>query len=86
MAIALTDTDPEADRVHLALLRGASPARRLRLALSLSDSVIALSRGALGRGVPAGGEPVAAALRFVAVHYGADLAAGIGRRLGRADR
>jgi hypothetical protein len=39
---ALTDTDPEARRVQMELLRRASPERRLRLALSLSRSVLTL--------------------------------------------
>jgi len=40
----LSDTGAEAARVHMDLLRRASPARRLQLALSLSRSVLALSR------------------------------------------
>ena len=45
----LTDTDPEAARVQMDLLRRASPARRLRLALSLSESVLSLSRAGIAR-------------------------------------
>jgi len=36
----LTDTDPETGRVHLEMLRSASPHQRLRLALSLSGTVM----------------------------------------------
>jgi hypothetical protein len=73
VAPGLTDTDPETERVHLDLLRRASPSRRLRLALSLSQTVMSLSRDGLARR-----DPVASAeelgLRFVALHYGAALA------------
>jgi hypothetical protein len=50
---SLTDTDPEAARVQMDLLRRASPARRLRLALSLSESVLSLSRAGIARLVAA---------------------------------
>lgn len=69
----LGDTDPETERVHLELLRSAGPARRIRLALSLSRSVIGLSRDGLARRL-AGVPPESVGLRFVALHYGADLA------------
>jgi hypothetical protein len=70
---SLSDTDPEAERAHLELLRSASPARRIRLALSLSRSVMGLSRDGLSRRMP-NASPEERALRFVALHYGADLA------------
>jgi hypothetical protein len=73
VAAGLRDTDPEAERVQLELLRRAGPARRLQLALSLSRSVMSLSRGGIARGL-AGASPEEQGLRFVAVHYGADLA------------
>jgi hypothetical protein len=70
---SFTDTDPETAEAQLALLRSASPARRLRLALSLSRSVIELSRAGLRRRMPeASGAELD--LRFVALHYGAELA------------
>jgi hypothetical protein len=73
MEHGLSDTDPETERVHLELLQRASPARRIRLALSLSRTVMSLSRNGLARRMPdATDEEVA--LRFVALHYGADLA------------
>jgi hypothetical protein len=69
----LSDTDPEADRVHLALLRGASPSRRLRLALSMSRTAMSLALEGLGRRFPeASAEEVR--LRFVALLYGGTLA------------
>jgi hypothetical protein len=69
----LNDTDPETERVHLELLRRASPGRRIRLALSLSRTVMGLSRGGLARRLPEL-SPEEVGLRFVALHYGADLA------------
>lgn len=69
----LTDTDPEAARVQMDLLRRASPARRLRLALSLSRSVLALSRGGIARRLPRA-SPEEVGLEFVRLHYGEDLA------------
>jgi hypothetical protein len=71
--VALSDTDPEAEAVQLSLLRAASPARRLRLALSLSRTVMSLSRDALARADP-GASPEAIGLRFVELNYGAELA------------
>jgi hypothetical protein len=69
----LSDTDPETERVHLELLRRAAPGRRIRLALSLSRTVMGLSRGGLARRLP-GATPEELGLRFVALHYGAELA------------
>jgi hypothetical protein len=69
----LSDTDPETERVHLELLRRASPARRLRLALSLSRTVMMLSRSGLARRHE-DASPEEIGLRFVALHYGSDLA------------
>jgi hypothetical protein len=73
MGHGLSDTDPETERVHLELLRRASPARRIRLALSLSRTVMGLSRGGLARRMP-DASPEEVGLRFVALHYGAALA------------
>ena len=70
---SLTDTDPEAARVQLELLRRASPARRLRLALSLSESVLSLSRAGIARRLP-GASPREIGLEFVRLHYGEELA------------
>jgi len=73
VAPELSDTDPETERVHLDLLRRASPGRRIRLALSLSQTTVALSRGGLARR-HAEASPEEIGLRFVALHYGAGLA------------
>jgi hypothetical protein len=71
--VGLSDTDLETERVHLELLRRAAPSRRIRLALSLSRSVISLSRDGLARRL-AGASPEDVGIRFVALHYGAGLA------------
>ena len=67
------DTDAEAERVQLDLLRRAGTARRLQLALSLSRTVMSLSRGGIARRLE-DASPEELGLRFVALHYGADLA------------
>jgi len=71
--MALTDTDPEAERVQLELLRQATPGRRVALALSLSRSVIELSRRGIAARMP-GATDQEVGLRFVALHYGEGLA------------
>ena len=69
----LSDTDTETAAAHLALLRAATADRRLALALSLSRSVMALTRDAIVRRDPdASDEEVG--LRFVARCYGDELA------------
>jgi hypothetical protein len=74
------DTDPEAERVQIALLRRAGVARRARLALELSAQVIGLARRALRRAAEPATEEQAA-LRFVELHYGRDLAVGLREHL-----
>ena len=73
MERGLSDTDPEAERVHVELLRAASPSRRLHLAFSLSRTAMSLSRGALARDL-ADASPEEIGLRFVALNYGTELA------------
>ena len=73
MRQGLSDTDAETERVHLELLRRAGPARRIRLALSLSRTVMSLSRDGLARRLE-DASPEDVGLRFVALHYGDDLA------------
>ncbi len=70
------DTDPETERVHLELLRQAGVGRRAQMALSLSAQVIGLARLAIRRSAGVT-EPVEVGLRFVELHYGHDLAAGV---------
>jgi hypothetical protein len=68
------DTDAEADRVQIELLRAATPARRVALALSLTATVVGLSRRALARQDPSADEETLG-LRFVELNYGRELAA-----------
>ena len=73
MERGLSDTDPEAERLQLQLLRATSPSRRLRLALSLSRTVMSLARDGLARSFP-GASTEEIGLRFVALNYGPELA------------
>jgi hypothetical protein len=75
-----TDTDTEAERVQIELLRRASCARRTSLAFSLSRTVIQLARRAIRRAHP-GASQAELGLLFVSVHYGDDLARAMRSRL-----
>jgi hypothetical protein len=70
------DTDPDAERVQLDLLRAASPAQRAGLAVALTTNAIAASRRALERGSPDATEEEID-LRFVELNYGPELAAAV---------
>ena len=70
------DTDAEADRAHIDLLRSATPARRAALALSLTATVVGLARLALARQDP-GANDEEIGLRFVELNYGREIAAGL---------
>lgn len=73
MPSSLSDTRPEAEAIQMELLRRASPARRLSLAFSLSESVCALSRRAIRRANP-GLSDDEVGLRFLSLHFGEELA------------
>jgi hypothetical protein len=79
-----SDTDPDVLRLQADLLRRATPARRLQLALSLSASVIGLACAGICRRSP-GISDDDARLQFVEIHYGAELAQELRARL-LADR
>ena len=85
MSARPADTDADAERVQVELLRAAPVARRLRLALSVTATVVGAARRALVRA-----QPEASArdldVRFVELHYGADLATGLRNDLERRDR
>jgi hypothetical protein len=66
------DTDPEAERVQIELLRRAGPTRRASMALSLSAQVIGLARRAILRSLPGTSEREVSLL-FVERHYGREL-------------
>lgn len=76
MSSGLTDTDEQTAAVHLAMLRQATPDQRLALALSLSRSVVALTRDAIARAMPdaSGAER---GVEFVSRCYGVELADGV---------
>jgi hypothetical protein len=76
------DTTPDAERVQVDLLRAASVARRLHTAFSLSATVMTLARRALARAQPHA-SPRELDRRFVELHYGAELAAGLRKELDR---
>jgi hypothetical protein len=67
------DTDPQAELKQIELLRSASVARRTAIAFSLSETVIGLARRAIQRANPQL-SPQDALVRFVAIHYGPELA------------
>jgi hypothetical protein len=74
------DTHPSAHRVQIELIRQASPARRFALAASLTRFTVEASRSALRYRYPDEDER-SIAIRWVALHYGPDLAAGVAQRL-----
>jgi hypothetical protein len=82
MQVEFTDADPAAERVQVTLLRDAGTARRLALALSLTDTVHDLARSAIARTLHVA-DQTEVRLRFVELHYGRDLAEAIRRRLAR---
>ena len=76
----LSDTTPEAGSLQIELLRQATPARRAGLALSLSATVLQLAHAGIRRRSPSISQ-VEAALQFVDIHYGAELARAVRHRL-----
>jgi hypothetical protein len=79
------DTAVEAERVQIGLLRAASVSRRLHLAWSLSARAMTAARGAIARAEP-GLSDLDRDLRFVAVHYGPDIARAVRQSLARSTR
>ncbi len=73
MSWGLGDTDPEAERVQLALLRAAPVACRLQAACDLSSLAVGLARRALRRAHPEADDDQLDLL-FVRGHYGDELA------------
>jgi hypothetical protein len=74
------DTDREAERVQIELLRDAGPERRLALAFSLSATVLDLSRQGLRARHPADSEEEIS-LRLLELCHGRDLAEAVRRHL-----
>jgi hypothetical protein len=75
-----TDTDRDAEKVQIDLLRRAGAARRAGMAVSLSARVIGLARRAIRRSMP-GATEEEVGLRFVERNYGGDLASELRRFL-----
>jgi hypothetical protein len=69
----ISDTHPKAAQVQLELLRRATISRRFQLARALSEWTIQLSRRGLRETMP-GASELEVGLRFVELHYGAQLA------------
>jgi hypothetical protein len=69
----LTDTDPEAEKVQLDLIRQASVARRISLMRSLTAMLISLSRQGIAKSNP-GMNAQEVDLRWVEINYGKFLA------------
>jgi len=74
------DMHPETEKILVRLIRSSSVARRLSRMNSLSSTVISLSRRAIVRANPHFSEKKAE-LRFIELHYGADLARKLEKRL-----
>lgn len=79
------DTHPEAERVQIELLRRAGAARRLALALSLTDMVRDLSRKAIAAANPDLDERGRNKL-FLEVCYGRELAERVMAHMDRVER
>jgi len=76
----LSDTDPDVLRLQAELLRQATPARRLEMALSLSAALIDIAYAGIRRR-QAGISDVDAGLRFVEIQYGRELAQAVRARM-----
>lgn len=76
----LTDTAPEAAKVQIELLRKATIAERIAKARSLTAMTIGLSRRAIQR-AHADWSPEEVDVKFVELHYGKELAAGLRKYL-----
>lgn len=85
MAIPVKTTSPDADRVHVELLRAAGTAKRFQVCDRLTTSVIALAKQAIRRRNP-GLSELEVGIRFVELHYGAELAQGVRAHLDRHRR
>ena len=69
----LNDTSPEVEEMQIRMLRRASTAQRFARARSLTNTVIHLSRQAIGRNQPALSDREIK-LEFISLHYGKELA------------
>jgi hypothetical protein len=76
------DSYPDAEEVQIVLLRAATMEQRVRLARSLSQTALRLAWQALREANRDAGEDELS-VKFVAVHYGEELAAGFREHLRR---
>jgi len=76
----LSDTDPDVTRLQAELLRQATPARRLEMALSLSAALIDIAYAGIRRR-QAGISDADAGLQFVEIQYGRELAQAVRARM-----
>jgi hypothetical protein len=76
----LSDTDQDVVRLQTELLRQATPARRLEMALSLSAALIDIAYAGIRRR-RAGISDVDAGLQFVEIQYGRELAQAVRARM-----
>jgi hypothetical protein len=81
----LKDTSPDAELAHLELFRQAGDTRRLQLCLALSDEVLDLAWQAIRDSEPGASEDVLRT-KFVAIHYGQDLADHFSQSMARRHR
>jgi hypothetical protein len=76
----LSDTHPSAEQLQIELLRKATPAERLAKSLSLTATVVDLSRRTIAQLNP-GLDPEQLNIKCVELYYGKDLAARLGEYL-----
>lgn len=76
------DTDLRAEGIQIGLLRQATAARRVTIALSWSEQTIDLARKAIRRRHPQLSEREVL-LKFVSLHYGPDIAERLAQDLTR---
>ncbi len=69
----LSDTDPDAERVQIDLLRRKTPSERVAMALRLSGLVVRMSRQAIARRHP-DWTPQQVHLAWMEISYGRELA------------
>lgn len=75
-----TDTSPEAEAVQIELVRRMAPAQRLEKTIQRSSQMLRAAKAAIRRRYPAYSEQEVA-IKFIELHYGDELAAGVRRQL-----
>ena len=79
-----TDTSAEAEKVQCELVRKTAPSQRVEKSLQLSSDLIRSAKAAIRRRYPELTED-GIAVKFIELHYGADLAAAVRARLEGAE-